>query len=413
MSEGKSLVRVAPLFLVLFIDGVGLSLLFPIINSMIIQSSSNFLPATTSLSEREMLYGLVIGIYMVCWFFGAAIMGDLSDSSGRKKSLMLCLIGACAGYVLSAISVHISSLTLLVFGRIVAGFTAGSQPIAQAAIVDVSPEEHKARNIGYILFSVSLGFVIGPLIGGVLSDPKFVSWFNFTIPFYFAALISLINAVLLQLFFHETFTKTERVKIRFSRAVTIFVEAFKHHKIRNLSIVFFVMIFGWAAYYSFMPLYLFEKYHYDTLWTSYFMAVLGIGFGIGCGFVVDFCSRRYDNKRNVIWGCGVSALFVLLTLVVPGRMAMWFFTVAVGAAVVTANSILITLFSDQVSEEEQGWVMGVTGSIMALCFGITSFFTGIIVEAGANVPLIMSIIGFVLAAVILIPVKLAPLAQSH
>jgi DHA1 family tetracycline resistance protein-like MFS transporter len=412
MAEQKSLASAAPLFLVLFIDGMGLSLLFPIVNSIIIQQNSHMLAVSTPLSEREFLYGLIIGIYMICWFFGAAIMGDLSDASGRKKSLLLCLLGACIGYVLSGIAVNISSITLLVLGRVVAGFTAGSQPIAQAAIVDVSSEEHKARNIGYILFAVSLGFVIGPLIGGVLSDSKWVSWFNYSTPLYFAAIISLINAFLLQWLFKETHVQKERIKIRFSRAITVFIEAFRHHRIRNLSLVMLIMIFGWASYYTFIPLYLLEKYHYSTLWVSYFMATLGVGFGIGCGFIVDYSSRRFNNKTNVIVGCMVAALFVLLVVVVPSQIAAWFFTVVIGAAVVTAYSILITLFSDQVSEEEQGWVMGVTGSIMALCFGITSFLTGVVVEGGADLPLILSVIGLFLAGCLLVSVKLSSLAGA-
>lgn len=412
MSNQKSLAHAAPLFLILFIDGMGLSLLFPIINSLIIHSNSPFLSQLVTLNTREFLYGLIIGIYMICWFFGAMIMGDLSDISGRKKSLLLCLLGACGGYLVSAIAVNISSIVLLVVGRVIAGFTAGSQPIAQAAIIDISTEENKARNIGFILFAVSLGFVIGPLIGGLLSDSQLVSWFNYSTPLYFAALISLINAFLLQCLFKETFIRTERIKIKFSRAASIFIEAFKHHKIRNLSLVMLIMIFGWANYYTFIPLYLYEKYHYSTLYASYFMATLGIGFALGCIFLVDFCSRRYDNKTSVVGGCVIGSLFVLLVLVVPSHIAAWFFTIAIGAAVCVAYSIIITMFSDQVSENEQGWIMGVTGSIMALCFGITSFLTGIIVEGGANLSLVLSVIGLFLAGALLISMKITPRAAS-
>lgn len=413
MSNQKSLAKAAPLFLVLFIDGMGLSLLFPIVNSLIIQTNSPLLPMMTSLSEREFLYGLVIGIYMICWFFGAVVMGDLSDIAGRKKSLMLCLVGACIGYLLSGVAVNVSSITLLVVGRVVAGFTAGSQPIAQAAIVDVSTEEHKARNIGFILFAISMGFVLGPLIGGLLSDSRLVSWFNYSTPLYFAALLSLFNAFLLQAIFHETFSRTDRIRIKFSRALTIFAEAFRHHKVRNLSLVLLVLIFGWANYYSFIPLYLYEKYHYSTLYSSYFMATLGIGFAIGCGFLVDYFSRRYQHKHCVVGGCLVSGFFVLLVLVVPSRIAAWFFTIGIGAAVCVAYSIIITMFSDQVSEDEQGWVMGVTGSIMALCFGLTSFLTGILVERGANLPLILSVAGLLLAGLLLISVKTGAAAHSQ
>src|SRR3990167_4007267 len=105
MSKHSSFAACAPLLLVIFIDGMGLSLLFPVLGSIIIDTHSHFLPATVSISMRDFLYGLTIGIFMICWFFGAAILGDLSDTIGRKKALMVCLIGSFFGYLLSAMAV--------------------------------------------------------------------------------------------------------------------------------------------------------------------------------------------------------------------------------------------------------------------------------------------------------------------
>ncbi len=184
---------------------MGLSLLFPVLNAIIINNHSNFLPAATTIATRDFLYGLTVSIFMTCWFFGAAILGDLSDTLGRKNALLLCLIGSFLDYLLSAFAVGIHSLTFLILGRVIAGFTAGSQPIPEAAIVDVSSEAYKARNIGLILLAILFGFIIGPIIGGVLSDSRFVSWFGFSTPLYFASLISLINAFLLGWLFDETF----------------------------------------------------------------------------------------------------------------------------------------------------------------------------------------------------------------
>jgi len=236
---------VAPLFLVLMIDSMGLGLLFPILNSIIIDPKVSFLSAGVPIGMRDIIYGITVGIYMLSWFFGAAFLGDLSDTVGRKKALMICLVGAVLGYSISAIAIMMKSIVVLIIGRIVAGFTAGSQPIAQAAIVDVSSPENKARNLGFILLAVSIGFVLGPIAGGIFSDSHIVSWFNFTTPFYFAALISALNAVLLWLFFHETFYRTEKVKLKFHRAIEVFISAFQHRKIRELSVVFFVFILSW------------------------------------------------------------------------------------------------------------------------------------------------------------------------
>ena len=160
---------------------------------------------------RNILYGITLGIYSIAAFFGSPILGDLSDRLGRKKILLICLFGVFIGYVLFALGVIMQSITLLIVGRIIGGLTAGSLSTAQAAIIDISTEENKATNIGYILFAISLGFMLGPLIAGTLSNPRWVSWFQITTPLYFAAILSLFNILFLYLCFKETYipkTKT-------------------------------------------------------------------------------------------------------------------------------------------------------------------------------------------------------------
>lgn len=409
MSNEKSLLSILPLFLVLFIDGMGLGLLFPILNALIIDPNAGFFPRELSIGMRDFYYGLTIGIFMICWFFGAAMLGDLSDSVGRKKSLMICLIGAFLGYLLCALAVEWQSFAALIIGRVIAGFTAGSQPIAQAAIVDVSSDANKARNIGLILLAVSLGFVFGPVFGGLLSDPRLISWFNFSTPLYFAALISLLNALLLYFFFQETFSKAkEKIVIRWDHAIQVFKSAFTHPTIKHYSVVMLVMIFGWSNYFSFVPLYLLQVYHYSAMQNSLFLAVLGLGFSIGCAFVVDWCTLRFKLTNVVIVGLVLTSLNVLLILVRRYEWLAWVATFNVGISLSVAYSVLLAIFSNQVSKDEQGWVMGVTGSISALCFGITSLFTGIIAQVGATLPILLAFAGLSLSALVLFFVKPTP-----
>lgn len=399
--KDKSLLAVAPLFLVLCIDGMGLGLLFPILNGIIIDPNTQFLAAGTTDFTRSILYGGIVGIFMICWFFGAAIFGDLSDNVGRKKALMICLVGAFIGYFLSAIAIIIKSLSLLIFGRIIAGFTAGSQPIAQAAIVDVSSDKHKARNIGLILLACSIGFVIGPIIGTVLSNDHLVSWFNMSTPLYFASFISLLNAIFLWFLFQETFDRTEAVNIRWHHAIHIFVSAFTRDSIRKLSYMMLVMIFGWSSYFTFIPMYLTHTYQFSTQDNGLFMALLGAGFATGCGWLVDFCSKRYKLTYSVMAGLIVTTLAIIATAFTKPVIITWICAYIIGTSLSLAYSTIITVFSVQVGPEEQGWVMGVTGSIMALCFGLTSLFIGLAAYMGPDIPLYMAIAGLAISTVMM------------
>ena len=236
----RSILQLFPLFLVIMIDSMGLGILFPIMSDLLINQNSGFLSAPTSELIRELLFGVTIGIFMIAWFFGSAILGDLSDGIGRKKSLLICLFGAGCGYLISAIAIVCHSLMFLIVGRIIAGFTAGSQPIAQAAIVDVSSEEHRARNIGYVLFAVSIGFVLGPFAGGFFSNQSLCSWFSDATPLFFASILSFVSLGLLYFLFQETFVKSRDVKLRLTHAIQIFSDAFKSKRIRALSLVLLI-----------------------------------------------------------------------------------------------------------------------------------------------------------------------------
>ncbi len=392
----------APLFLILFIDSMGLGLVFPILNTLIFDPSSHFFTIELTAHTRNLLYGVTIGTYMLCWFFGAAFLGDMSDQIGRKKCLMICLLGAVIGYLLTAMSVIFTSYSLLILGRIIAGFTAGSQSIAQAAIVDLSEPEHKARNLGFILFFCSIGFAFGPIIGGLLSASSLVSWFSYATPFYFAASISFVNALFLQGLFHESFTHVHKIRFKLHHAIEIFISAFKHEHIRELSVVFLIMIFGWSGFYSFISMYLYQTYHFSSLQNGFYMGLMGVGFGIGTGLLIDPLTKRFSLKSCTISGCILAAIAMILTATAPQEVYVWVEVVFVAIAMAIAYSTILTLFSNQVDDDSQGWVMGVTGAIMALAFGVNGLILGVLSNFSLQMPLLISAVCLMAAAGLMI-----------
>lgn len=401
MIKKSFFAEAAPLLLLIFIDSMGLGLVFPITNALIMDPHSHFLAASYGTHIRSLLFGTIIGIFMLCWFFGASFLGDLSDNIGRKKSLLICLIGASIGYFLSGIGVVAGSVSLLILGRIVAGFTSGSQAIAQAAVIDLSTPERKAANIGMILFAASLGFICGPLIGGVLSDSTLIPWVNFATPLYFAALLSLANAILLWCLFFETFEPKGHIKIKLHRAIEILIEGFKNEKIRELCMVLLVMIFGWSGFYSFISMFLLRQFHYPPVEIAYFMATMAIGFGAGTSFLVNICTKRFSLKNIVIVGLAFSALAVIIVALSKQIIIAWLLVVPIGATIAVAYSTILTLFSNQVDENSQGWVMGIAGAIMAFAFGINAFLLGIFAQDQAYIPILISGVGMGISAILM------------
>ena len=126
---------------------------------------------------------------------------------------------------------------------------------------------------------------------------------------------------------------------------------------------------------------------------AFYMMGLGVGFSIGCGYLVNWVNNRLHPNRIVMLFLYLCAAAILAFLLVQQEAIVWVLTVIVSMGIATAYSTLLTIFSNQVGPDEQGWVMGVTNSIIALCFGISTLVIAVLSEYGANLPMIAAMVG--------------------
>lgn len=379
-SQQNRLIKAIPLFLIMFIDGMGVSLLFPILNGVILDPSHSILAHSISNNARNIAYGVVLASFMLSWFIGAPILSGLSDRIGRKKSLQISLMGAIAGYLLSGLAVFFRMFSLLILGRIVSGLTSGNQPVAQAAMIDLSNDKNKAFYIALILLVLSVAIVAGPLIGGVLSDSHIVSWFNDTTPLYAVALLSLINFIMLSCFFRDRRPTKGRFTIKPMEAVHYFISAFKHPKVRYLSLIFLFSVLGWSAFFNYLDVFADHIFAFSTLQDALYMAVLGIGLTLGFGVLVKHAVKYFKHHHIVIVSASLCGIFIAITLLASSITALWVFAIPIAATNSLVYAVMITQFSNAVNEDQQGWVMGITGAIMPLAFAISSIVGGLLVD---------------------------------
>ena len=137
------------LLLVVFIDVMGFGLIVPIFNTVLLNPQQPFLPRGTPANIRQLDYTVLIVVFFLFYFFGAAFIAKLSDYIGRKSGILICLSGALIGYVLTVLAILSSNYWLLLLGRAISGFTTANQPIAQAALIDIShDDQEKSKNLG-------------------------------------------------------------------------------------------------------------------------------------------------------------------------------------------------------------------------------------------------------------------------
>lgn len=195
---------IMPIFFVVLLDLIGISIIIPIVAPLLLTSNFAFFSEATSQRAKEIVLGFLLAAFPIALFFGSPILGGLSDRIGRKKFLMFSLIGTFTNYILFALGITFESLPLLFISRFIAGFASGNLAVVFSSIADISDIRSKTKNFGRVGMAFGIGFIIGPFIGGILSDKNLVTWFSAATPIYFAALLSLFNILLVLKVFKET-----------------------------------------------------------------------------------------------------------------------------------------------------------------------------------------------------------------
>lgn len=399
MSQKKHLAILA-LTAVIFIDNIGFGLIFPILSPLLMDPVHGMLGTGVTQGIRDLDFGLILGVFAVCMFFSAPILGDYSDQLGRRKVIIFCLAGTAVAAIVCAIAITFKLIILLAIGRMLNGIFAGSQPVAQAAMADISSGEDRAKNLGLIGAAGSAGFVIGPIIGGYFSDSQIVHWFNYATPFYIDAIITVLNALLLFFTFKETYISKKHLSLNFIKGIQIFAQAFVRKSIRKLSGILLLLELTFALYFQFIGFYLLSKFHFSPSQLGMFMSLSGAIFALTLGVLMRFIIKLTDKKTIIIAGLIITAVGYLLPVFIETALMQWIALFPILIGIGMAYNALLAAFSNSVSEHEQGWVMGITSGVMAMSWILGAIGAGLFFYLDPALPYIMAVIFILISMVI-------------
>lgn len=397
-------IRHIALLFVVFLDIMSQGLVIPILTTILLDPTQSFLAAGTSEAARQFDFGLVMGVFFLFWFFGAAYISKLSDFIGCKEGILICLTGNLLGYLLTVAALGLNSVWLLLLARAISGFTAGNQPIAQAALVDMSESEtQKTKFLGYVLAALSLGLVAGPLIGGVFSDRDLLGpYASLELPFYIVSCLVAVNIGLIVFFFHNQRTERQPLRVRLSDVFLTLWVAVRRPVILKLSLVFFFGQLSFNSYYLFMDSVFFARFGFDTLQNSLALTVLGVVMGLSSAFLVGPMNERFAKSRLTTVSLFVMAASGVLAIFNPSPLMAYLLIAPLVIAFGVYYPTLLTLFSSAVDESEQGWVMGVTVALFTLGNGLVSLIVGRLMSIDIYAPFAISVGSAVLAALLVL-----------
>ena len=405
------------LFIVIFLDVAGVILVLPILTPLILKTDSSLVPLHTSIFYRDFLYGFALALYPLFMFFSTPILGDLSDKFGRKKILLLCAGGSALSYVVSALGILYGSLTTFLLGRVLGGLAAGTQPIATAAIIDVSDYHSKTKNLAWVVFTTSLGLILGPTIGGVTAETQVSGWFGYETPFFLAAIVNVLNALFLLFSYQEQpFVKRDHV-LRLTKGFSLFVSAFSERRFCLLSSLYFCFVLAWSLYYQTINWFFMARFHYNTAQLGFFVTFIGVVFAVMSSIVARFILKWFSHETSAfaffIFTMGIANIGAALS---HGELAQWLWAILNASSDVICLTISLSVYSSLANHESQGWIMGVTGAIGSLTWSIGALLSGPLGYINIHAPMwaagVLCFISFTLMSLYRREVNMVPVAAA-
>lgn len=391
MKKSFSLILV---LIVIFIDWLGIGLVYPMFSSMLFQPDSHLLGPEASESARSWYLGILLAAMPIAQFFSGPLLGALSDQKGRRPFFLYTLvIGAC-GYFLSMVGVLIESIALLIASRFIVGIAAGNAAVVSATIADISSDENKAKNFGLYSMACGIGFSVGPLVGGQLSV------FGFEVPFFLAGIVILINLALIYFFFKETHPGKEGISIRLDRGIRSLAKAFQMKGLRALFLSNMLFCLGWSFFYEFIPVVWIYNYGFSA-------SQIGIAYAYGAGFyalssgllIRPFLSR-FKHAAILFYTLIVFGLTILLLLLQPEPVWVWIYLPCINFMTAMIWPTTTTMVSDFSTKEAQGETLGIYQSLQAAVFGFSPIAAGPLLAAGPHMPMLAAGISLLIAAIV-------------
>ena len=340
------------ILLTVVLDSMGIGLIMPVMPDLIQSLEGG------DLGQAALWGGVLATIFAVMQFLFGPTIGSISDRFGRRPVLLIALVVMSFDYVLMAVA---GTIWLLVIGRIIGGITAATQSTASAYMADISKPDDKAANFGLIGAAFGIGFVIGPMLGGILAE------YGTRAPFWAAAVLAGANGIFGYFALPETVTDRIRRPFDIKRANPLgaFKSITQLPDLERFMIISFVISLAFFVYPSVWAYFGKLQFGWGPGMIGLSLGAFGIGIAIVQGLLMRPILNKIGERNAVVLGLSVDVLaFIMLGFVTNGWIALALtpFT-ALGSI---AGPALQGIMSRTAADNQQGELQGALPSINAV-----------------------------------------------
>src|SRR5215216_1411835 len=292
------------IFSVVLLDVMGLGLLLPTQAYIVRQYS-----------QEALMVAMIPVIYASAQFFAAPLLGKLSDRFGRRPVILYSITASALGYFLFGVG---GALWVLFLSRLIDGFGAGSASTAGAYIADITPPQDRAKNYGFLGTAFGLGFILGPILGGLLSQV------NLNAPVYAAGILSSLAAIVGFFILPESLPKEKRetkpLRLADLNPFASIFELLRRPTVGGLLLVQCLFFFVFNGNNNVLPVFMIEKFTTQPWQVAMLFATGGIVMAIMQGALVGPLVKRFSEKPLTINSLVLQALAAIGIVTVP---ALW------------------------------------------------------------------------------------------
>jgi len=391
-EEAKAKKSLYSVMLVVLFSSAGIALPYPILAPLFLNEIS---PLTTFADlPSKILLGILLAIYPLGVILGSSVLGAASGIYGRKKTLIITLVLTVISYVLSALAVLAESFLLLVLARFLTGIFSGNISIAKAVAVDLSPTLDKTYTFNLVNATGYLGWLLGPLAGGLLAV------YGLDTVFYFAAVVLVVALVSVTLVLPSDNLKPAETKMKFSQLFSKqnSFALLANKKIRRIFLIYLLATLGLNSYYEFYPVWLVENFDFSSPDIGYITVVLTLFMTITSVFFVKQLKYLFGLKFGAIVGMLLMAFLFILHPVLS-ETSVWPVYAITGVAIAIFNGLLPVYISEQYADIEQGQLMGLITTIFSLANVIIALVGSALALFGAHWAIIFGAILLIIASI--------------